>query len=115
MRALVLSGGSSRGAYQTGVLKHLLGELEIQYNAVCGTSVGAINAGWLAMYKHGEEKECIDGLEEMWRGLTTSDIYVNWANWPKPFSYFGYIKALWKPSLYNSQPLMNLIRTKYNS
>ena len=115
MRALVLSGGASKGAYQVGALKHLLGELEIQYDAVCGTSVGAINAGWLAMYKHGQEKECIYGLEELWRGLATSDIYVSWINWPKPFSYFGYIKALWKPSLYDSTPLMGLIRSQYDS
>jgi NTE family protein len=114
-RALVLSGGAAKGAYQVGALKHLMGDLKIQYDAVCGISVGAINGGWIAMFPHGQEVECIDGLEEMWRGLTTSDIYVNWLNWPKPFSYLGYIKALWKPSIYNSQPLMNLIRTKYDS
>jgi len=115
MRALVLSGGGGKGAYQVGVLKHTMGELKIQYNAICGISVGSINAGWLAMFPHGEEVECIEGLEEMWRGLKTSSIYVNWVNWPKPFSYLGYIKALWKPSVYNSAPLMNLIRTKYSS
>jgi NTE family protein len=115
MRALVLSGGAAKGAYQVGALKHLMGELQIQYDAVCGISVGAINGGWLAMFPHGQELECINGLEEMWRGLTTSDIYVNWVNWPKPFSYLGYVKALWKPSVYNSAPLMELIRTKYSA
>lgn len=115
MRALVLSGGSNRGAYQVGALKHLLGDQKIKYDALCGTSVGAINAGWLAMFGHGREVESIVGLEKMWRGLKTSDIYVNWVNWPKPLSYLGYIKALWKPSLYNSAPLMELIRTKYSS
>ncbi len=115
MRALVLSGGAAKGAYQVGALKHLMGDLKIQYDILCGISVGAINNGWLAMFGHGQEQECIDGLEEMWRELKTSDIYVNWVDWPKPFSYLGYIKALWKPSIYNSAPLMELIRTKYNS
>ena len=115
MRACVLSGGACKGAYQTGVLKHLLGDLKIQYDGLCGTSVGAINAGWLAMFPHGEEVEAIEGLEVLWRKLKTSDIYVNWVNWPKPFSYLGYIKALWKPSIYNSAPLMELIRTQYDS
>ncbi len=67
------------------------------------------------MFPHGQEVECIEGLEELWRQLRTSDIYVNWLNWPKPFSYLGYIKALWKPSVYDSAPLMDLIRTKYSS
>lgn len=115
IRALVLSGGASRGAYQVGALKHLLGELKIHYDALCGTSVGAINAGWLAMYPHGEEVESIDGLEEMWRGLKTSDIYISWINLPKPLSYLGFIKGLWKPSFYNSAPLIDLVRSQYDS
>jgi len=115
MRALVLSGGAAKGAYQVGVLKHTMGELKIQYDAICGISVGAINGGWLAMYPHGQEVECIDGLEDLWRNLKTSSIYVNWVDWPKPLSYLGFVKALWKPSIYDSAPLMDLIRTKYDS
>ena len=114
MRALVLSGGASKGAYQAGALKHLLGDLGIQYDAVCGTSVGAINGAYLAMFPHGQEKKCIENLEKLWRTLTNSHIYVNWLDWPKPFSYIGYIAALWKPSLYNSQPLMDLVNKYYD-
>ena len=67
MRALVLSGGAAKGAYQVGALKYLLGELELKYDAVCGTSVGAINAAFLAMFEHGKEKECIESLEKLWK------------------------------------------------
>ena len=48
--ALVLSGGGARGAYELGVLKHVLGELVPQLGpeaiprVLAGTSVGAINA-----------------------------------------------------------------------
>lgn len=115
MKACVLSGGASKGSVQIGFLKHLLGNLEVKYDALCGTSVGAINAGFLAMYKHGQEKKSIVELEKMWRNLTTSSIYVSWVNLPKPFSYLGYVKGLWKPSLYNSAPLIKLIKTKYDS
>ena len=42
-RALILSGGGARGAYQVGVWKFLQ---EIGWNPdlICGTSVGAVNA-----------------------------------------------------------------------
>lgn len=42
MRAIVLSGGGSNGAYQIGVWKALR-KLKIKYDIITGTSVGAIN------------------------------------------------------------------------
>ena len=115
MRALVLSGGAAKGAYQVGILKHLLGDLQRQYDLVCGISVGAINAAYLGMFSHGEEIECISGLHDLWLGLSTKDIYVSWVNLPKPFYYLGYIVALFKSSLYNSSPLEDLVRAHYVS
>ena len=41
-RAIVLSGGGARGAYQIGVWKALR-KLKIKYDIVTGTSVGALN------------------------------------------------------------------------
>jgi NTE family protein len=46
VRALVLSGGGARGAYEAGVASVLL-ERE-QFDVVCGTSIGAINAALAA-------------------------------------------------------------------
>jgi NTE family protein len=115
MRALVLSGGAAKGAYQVGVLKHLLGDLQIKYDLMCGISVGAINAAYLGMFPHGEEMKCIAGLSKLWYGLTSKDIYVSWVNLPKPLHYLGYIVALFKSSLYNSAPLEDLVRKHYVS
>jgi len=42
-RALVLSGGGARGAFQVGVMKYL-NEINWTPDLICGTSVGAINA-----------------------------------------------------------------------
>lgn len=114
MRALVLSGGASKGAYQVGVLKHTMGDLKIQYDAICGISVGAINGGWLSMYPHGQEVECIENLEGIWRTLKTSSIYTNWINLPWPFSYLNYVAAIWKSSIYNSAPLIKLIHEQFD-
>lgn len=41
-RALILSGGGARGAYEIGVWKHLC-EMKWRPDLICGTSVGAIN------------------------------------------------------------------------
>ena len=41
-RAIVLSGGGAKGAYEIGVWKALR-KLSINYDIVCGTSVGALN------------------------------------------------------------------------
>lgn len=51
--AVVLAGGGARGAYEAGVLSFVFGELARRYGVprvdiVSGTSVGAINGGYLA-------------------------------------------------------------------
>ena len=53
-RALVLSGGGARGAYEVGVLDYIFNTLKPKLGATqpidlyCGTSVGAIHASYLA-------------------------------------------------------------------
>lgn len=105
MKALVLSGGGSKGAYQVGALRHLLGDREHKYDILCGVSVGAINVGVLSQFAHGEEKESARLIEEWWKELNTGKIYRRW--FP-----FGRWHALWEPSFYDSQPLIDLITNK---
>jgi len=53
---LILAGGAARGAYEVGVVLHILTEVardigrEVPIDILCGTSVGAINAGTLAAH-----------------------------------------------------------------
>jgi NTE family protein len=103
MRALVHSGGGAKGAYGVGALRHLLGNLQIQYDAYCGVSVGAINCAFLAQFASGQEKEAADQLVYLWSQIQTKDIYKRW--WP-----FGAWHALWQTSMYDSSPLQQLIR-----
>lgn len=52
MRALVLSGGGVKGAFQLGVLRELLNNNpELDYDVYTGISVGALNASLLASDK----------------------------------------------------------------
>jgi len=104
MRALVLSGGGSKGAYRCGALQYILGELEVQYDALCGVSVGAINVAFLAMYKTGQEIESVLTLTDMWSKLDNSKIY-------KRHFPFGRWHAIWKKSFYDSSPLHNLLKS----
>ena len=56
--SLVLEGGGAKGAYHCGVVK-ALDEIGVEFNAVAGASIGAINA---AMYVQGKMKQ----LEDFW-------------------------------------------------
>lgn len=53
-RAIVLSGGGARGAYEAGVLRYILDAVRpevggtLDVDIISGTSVGAINCTWLA-------------------------------------------------------------------
>ncbi|HHW68715.1 MAG TPA: patatin-like phospholipase family protein [Tenericutes bacterium] len=65
--AIVLSGGGSRGAYQMGVWKALK-ELNIKYDIVTGTSIGAIN-GMLMVQK--DYNKCL----KAWESVSLKYIY----------------------------------------
>ena len=54
--ALILAGGAARGAYEVGVVMHILAEVAkdigrpVPLDILCGTSVGAVNACTLAAH-----------------------------------------------------------------
>jgi len=47
-RALVLGGGGARGAYQVGMIEVLVQKMGLDFHILRGTSVGALNAAFLA-------------------------------------------------------------------
>jgi NTE family protein len=64
--AFVLSGGASLGAIQVGMLRALY-ERELEPDLIIGTSVGALNGGFIA--SRPATVETIDELARVWRGL----------------------------------------------
>jgi NTE family protein len=71
--ALVLSGGGARGAYEVGVLSYVLERLAarrepIQIDVICGTSVGAINACFLAAHL-ADPVAGARRLADLWTGI----------------------------------------------
>lgn len=103
MRALVLSGGGVKGAYQVGVLHNWLYQQQIQYDILCGVSVGALNISFLSQYKMGDEIKAYKDLLSLWGTIDDSKIYKHWC-------ILRELAGLWKPSLYNSKPLMDMVR-----
>jgi NTE family protein len=70
--ALVLAGGGARGAYEVGALSVLLPELERRGQRprlILGTSVGALNAGFLAAHAHLPADEAMRAARSIWEEI----------------------------------------------
>src|ERR1700689_3214711 len=78
-RAVVFSGGGARGSNEVGVLAYLREELEpslgreLPFQIVCGTSVGAFHACFLAASAH-EAKGQGRFAADFWGGLALEDM-----------------------------------------
>ncbi|KPL00663.1 MAG: hypothetical protein AMJ90_07895 [candidate division Zixibacteria bacterium SM23_73_2] len=94
-RGLVLSGGGAKGAFQVGVLEYLYQKGKLDFDVVCGVSVGALNATLVAQ---GE----FERLKELWLGIRRNeDIY-------KKYGWLSVILGK-KNSLNDNKPLKELI------
>ena len=76
--AFVLGGGGARGALQVGALRALL-EAGIRPDMLVGTSVGAINATYLAL--HGANLATLEALERAWQDAATADLFPGQSAW----------------------------------
>src|SRR5262245_34350376 len=84
--ALVLSGGGARGAYEVGIIRLLREELtrrlghQPRLDIVCGTSVGAINASYLAATADAPAEQGA-WLSQHWTGLRLDEVYdLTWSD-----------------------------------
>ena len=67
-RALILSGGGARGAFQVGVWKYLR-EINWTPDLICGTSIGAVNAAAIG------SGMSVERLIDIWKTHNRSEIY----------------------------------------
>ena len=124
---LILQGGGSLGAYESGVFS-TLHKHKIKFDLVIGTSIGAINASVIAGTKNQDKSS--ERLEEFWLELSesmtpeflpenvrtyhavlNSTLFGN----PKVVKpYFGFpnpwLLAGSKPFLYDNTPLKNILK-----
>ena len=77
--ALVLAGGAARGAYEVGVVQHVVQEVArdlghpVRFDVLCGTSVGALNACGLAAFAERGPRS-IHELIAVWTSLKVPDL-----------------------------------------
>src|SRR3970282_1559461 len=69
--AFVLGGGGARGALQVGALRAVL-EAGYQPDLLVGTSIGAVNASYLAI--NGFNQESLVGLARAWHDAAHADL-----------------------------------------
>jgi NTE family protein len=78
--AIVLAGGAARGAYEVGVLEHLVGKVandvgrELRIDILCGTSVGALNACGLAAHADLSPRARVARLATVWSELELGEM-----------------------------------------
>ncbi|MCB0450210.1 patatin-like phospholipase family protein [Mariniflexile maritimum] len=68
MKALVISGGGSKGAFAGGVAQYLIEELKRDYQLYIGTSTGSLLASHLALQK-------IEKIKGVYTNVTTDSIF----------------------------------------
>ena len=68
MRALVISGGGSKGAFGGGIAEYVIKEKGVKYDIFVGTSTGSLLAPHLAIGN-------IEGIKKAYTSVTQSDIY----------------------------------------
>lgn len=104
MRALVLSGGGSRGAFQAGVVR-ALAERGARWDVIAGVSVGALNAAFLAQHARSETLTAARELRTFWDNVRGNEsVYRRWTP-------FGKLHSLWRGSLYSTEPLARTVAT----
>ncbi|MBI4951206.1 MAG: patatin-like phospholipase family protein [Myxococcales bacterium] len=76
---LVLAGGAARGAYEVGVLEHIVEEVsrdlgyDVPLDVLCGTSVGAVNVATLAAFAD-EPRSRVARLSGVWKNLRIDEM-----------------------------------------
>lgn len=99
--ALVLSGGGAKGAFQAAAERYAREKKGYKWDIIAGVSVGALNAGMLAMGKY-------DRLQKMWETMSNDKVYTGKLNlWALVKMVFGAKSAL------DNGPLKRLIDEEF--
>mmetsp|Transcript_21914 Transcript_21914/g.34043 ORF Transcript_21914/g.34043 Transcript_21914/m.34043 type:complete len:168 (+) Transcript_21914:12-515(+) len=107
-RALSLSGGGAKGAYEVGALwqmARMLGEGEMEYDVLSGISVGSLNSLGFSLFKKGEELAATAFLKDLWYNMTDDKVWKHWDDVPRYEALFK------KRGFYDNAPLKNTLQS----
>ena len=103
-RALVLSGGGSKGAFEVGAIDYLVNVEGLNFNIFIGTSAGALNAGFLGQSR--DRKELVElsrQLKELWLNIRNKrSVYQS--------NFGGMLSLFWCDSLYRPRGLYRILQ-----
>lgn len=99
--AFVLTGGGSLGAVQVGMMQ-ALHERGIAADLLVGTSVGAVNAAYLA--GPGTTPDRLGSLAALWSRMRRKDVFA-----ADPWRWWHASRGL-SPSLFSAEPLRTLLQ-----
>jgi len=118
-RALVLSGGGLKGAFQAGAIYHFVVHRRCDFREIAGVSVGSLNAVILAQAQRDENPEAslknmaerAEELVDLWQNIRSSKqiLKPRWPGWmwalAVRYGLFG------TESINTFDPLMHLIQS----
>eukprot|EP00352_Strombidinopsis_acuminata_P001013 CAMPEP_0176344072 /NCGR_PEP_ID=MMETSP0126-20121128/4422_1 /TAXON_ID=141414 ORGANISM="Strombidinopsis acuminatum, Strain SPMC142" /NCGR_SAMPLE_ID=MMETSP0126 /ASSEMBLY_ACC=CAM_ASM_000229 /LENGTH=125 /DNA_ID=CAMNT_0017690343 /DNA_START=74 /DNA_END=451 /DNA_ORIENTATION=- len=104
-KALVLSGGGSKGAWEAGVywgFTHYGNPEDFAYDVFSGVSAGSINTAGLCLWDKGNDLAASEWISDLWLNLKSSDVYKDWTT--------GWLAGLTvKSGIYNNAPLLKFM------
>lgn len=120
LRALVLSGGGAKGAFQVGAVRYLVEDAGFDFRVLAGVSTGSLNAVKLAHAPYDPDDpersrqnllRELDDLERIWREIRGNrSIYRGTlSGWKKVF-WIAWRLIRRKPSLLDDRPLWETVR-----
>jgi len=80
-RALALSGGGSKGAYEAAVYVGLVNNLpveEVSYDVITGVSAGSLNTLGLSVFEPSDVVNSSDFIFALWNSISDYTVYKNW-------------------------------------
>ena len=80
-RALVLSGGGTLGAWETGIIWGLVNNgnpEDFTYDVFSGVSIGSINSAILSAFAPEDAVESAQFLSDTWTKITNPQIWQLW-------------------------------------
>ncbi|WP_053991254.1 patatin family protein [Mangrovimonas sp. TPBH4] len=116
MRALVISGGGSKGAFAGGVAQYLIEELGRDYDMYLGTSTGSLLVPHLAVNKIGKLYNVFTNVQQ--HDIFSISPFVQRKKGDREFVSIDFVNSLWqfikmKRTFGESKSLKRLIRKNF--
>ena len=108
-KAVVLSGGGCKGAFEAGAIYELMNSgapEDFEWDVVTGVSAGSINSLGISLWEKDQGVAMSEWLKATWHNLHSSDIYTEWDG---SYAYRFFMHG----SLFDNTPLKEFVSKIY--